>query len=91
VSTEAEWIRYAIQLLASLEALKKSGSIASETLSIGDSLHDDIIPAKKAGLKTVWVNRNGRRANANKDYVDFEVSDLTEASRLLSFHNVNGR
>ena len=38
-------------------ALDEAGCNASEAFMIGDRLDNDIIPAKKLGMKTVWVRQ----------------------------------
>ena len=38
-------------------ALDKAGCEPSEAVMVGDRLDNDIIPAKKLGMKTVWVRQ----------------------------------
>lgn len=38
-------------------ALQKAGCEAGEAVMIGDRLDNDIVPAKKLGMKTVWVRQ----------------------------------
>ena len=38
-------------------ALEKAGCEAADAVMIGDRLDNDIIPAKKLGMKTVWVRQ----------------------------------
>ena len=38
-------------------ALRKAGCKAEDAVMIGDRLDNDIIPAKKLGMKTVWVRQ----------------------------------
>ena len=38
-------------------ALDKAGCEAAEAVMVGDRLDNDIIPAKKLGMKTVWVRQ----------------------------------
>lgn len=64
------------------ETLNRSRSSASETVVIGDSLLDDILPAKDVGITTIWLNRNGN--HEDRQIADFEVSDLKEALFLLT-------
>ncbi|MCR5283320.1 MAG: HAD family hydrolase [Lachnospiraceae bacterium] len=38
-------------------ALEKAGCSAAEAVMIGDRLDNDIVPAKKLGMKTIWVRQ----------------------------------
>jgi len=38
-------------------ALEKAGCEPEEAIMIGDRIDNDIIPAKKLGMKTVWVRQ----------------------------------
>lgn len=64
-------------------ALRESRSEARSTISVGDSLTTDVIPAKLAGLKAMWINREGRHLPAGIEKPDFQALDLEEASRIL--------
>jgi len=64
-------------------ALKESWSEASSTVAVGDSITADVVPGKLAGLKVIWVNREGKRLQAGYEKPDFQVSDLREASKIL--------
>lgn len=50
----------------------------SECLMIGDSYRSDIIPAKEAGFKTIWLNRNSLLSPSNE--ADAIVTSLIEIS-----------
>ncbi len=58
-----------------LEALKMAGTVAAETVYVGDHYEIDILGARGAGLKTVLIDRNNR-------YPSFDqcprISDLSE-------------
>ncbi len=65
-------------------ALDKAGCDASEAFMIGDRLDNDIIPAKKFGMKTVWV-RQGYAVyqtiddeSKRPDHVVDSIDELTE-------------
>jgi len=53
-----------------------------ETAIIGDSLPNDIIPARAAGIRTIWVNRQGEDPPPHA-HPDHTVSSLTEALKYL--------
>lgn len=70
---------YAIQAVAAMGVPKH------ELLHVGQSLFHDVVPARAAGLASVWVNRRarGRAVTATKAPVapvtpDLEVADLAE-------------
>jgi len=64
-------------------ALEQLGLQPHEVLHVGDSEVDDVKGAKEAGLQVAWVNRDGRSRRPDVPPPDFEISDLTELSRLL--------
>ena len=49
-----------------LEALKKSGTTAAETIYVGDHYEMDILGARGAGLKTVLIDRYSRYPSFNE-------------------------
>lgn len=42
--------------------LEETGARAEQCLMVGDSLRSDISGAKRSGMRTIWVNRNGQAA-----------------------------
>lgn len=63
-------------------ALSKSGNRKSEAVMVGDNLMTDILGANRAGIKSVWLNRENTPAH---DFVkpDFEIQSLEDLIRLL--------
>jgi putative hydrolase of the HAD superfamily len=63
-------------------ALEKTKFVPERTLYVGDRFDYDIVPAKKIGMKTCLIHRNGKHDkpidDASKKLVDFEVKDLAE-------------
>ena len=61
-------------------ALEKTGAVAGQSLVIGDRLDYDIVPAKKAGMKTCLIHRNGKHDKLfdeeERNQIDYEVWDL---------------
>jgi putative hydrolase of the HAD superfamily len=55
----------------------------SSALMVGDSLARDIAGAASVGIRSVWVNRIGRRASGNFPAADIEMADLIGLPRLL--------
>ena len=53
---------------------------------IGDRIDNDIVPAKKIGMKTIWVKQGfGKYWNiiSEEEKADYYVSNLTELSDIL--------
>lgn len=65
-------------------AVEIGGAIASETLHVGDHPHMDVLGAREAGLKTVWMNRDQRTWPNDIAEADATVSDLHGLDQLLS-------
>lgn len=64
-------------------ALHRLNYDRQEVLMIGDSLISDITGAKNAGIKNVWLNRNGQSINDGMPQPDFQISNLEELLPIL--------
>jgi len=64
-------------------ALRRLGLQPHEVLHVGDSDVDDVKGAKAAGLRVVWVNRDGRPRHPDVPPPDFEIPDLNGLLTLL--------
>lgn len=68
------------------QAIKRSGCIPSETVMIGDRLDNDIRPAKKLGMGTIWA-RQGFAIYQNPDspdcIPDCIINCLSELKNIL--------
>ena len=60
------------------EAARRLGVEPSECLVVGDSLKADIAGAKAAGMRCVWVNRDGSKAMGDDPQPDEIVTNLSE-------------
>jgi putative hydrolase of the HAD superfamily len=65
-------------------AVEAGGAGAHETLHVGDHPEIDVDGARSAGLRAVWVNRNGAEWPGMLPRPDGIVRDLDELDRLLS-------
>lgn len=63
-------------------ALAKFGLSADEVLMVGDNLMTDIIGAEKAGIRSVWVNRE-EKAPHDSIIPTYEIQHLEELLQLL--------
>lgn len=52
-------------------------------LHIGDNPHEDVDSARRAGMRTVWLNRDGREWPAELPPPEAELRDLSELPALL--------
>ena len=65
-------------------ALEKAGCDPSDAVMVGDRLDNDIIPAKKLGMKTVWVRQGFAiyqsidDENARPDHIVDSIDELPE-------------
>jgi putative hydrolase of the HAD superfamily len=59
--------------------LRKSKLRPDEVVFVGDTYQQDIVGAKRVGLKTVWLNtRHEPRTIAHDDPPDYEIASLAE-------------
>lgn len=64
--------------------LKRINKKPEECIYAGDSLDSDIRPAKKLGMKTIWVNRKKDKITNNNLKPDFTVENLLEIENVLA-------
>lgn len=64
-------------------ALKALDVVAEESIFIGDSYDRDILPARRLGMKTIWVKGPNPRLPSDTGPVDNWISSLTELESLL--------
>lgn len=65
-------------------AVKAGGASAAETLHVGDHPLYDVHGAREAGLRTVWVNRNGDEWPDDYAVPDAQVTHVGELEALLT-------
>ena len=63
-------------------AIERAGCTKRQLLHVGDSFQNDVIGAKQAGIRSVWLNRQGINNKAEQQ-PDFEISSLWELTRIL--------
>lgn len=67
-------------------ALRESGSKGYDSFMVGDRLDNDIFPAKKVGMRTIWIRKGLTEmtavsfANGKADYI---ISNLNEIKKIL--------
>lgn len=73
------------------EALRLGDAPAVDALMVGDSLEHDIADARDAGIRSVWVNRTGRRREGGDPEPDHEIEDLADLLALPDVWNADRR
>ena len=63
-------------------AIRQAKCTKHQLLHVGDSLQNDVIGAKQAGVKSVWLNRQATNDEAEQQ-PDFEISSLRELTAVL--------
>jgi len=56
---------------------------ADDVIMIGDSPASDITGARNAGIKVVWVNREGIKLNGKYPKPDFTISNLQQLLKII--------
>jgi putative hydrolase of the HAD superfamily len=66
------------------EALKKLRIRPEETAMVGDSLTKDCAPAKRLGMRTVWLRADSNRtvAETADSLADVTIQSLDEVARI---------
>jgi putative hydrolase of the HAD superfamily len=65
-------------------AVSIGGAAAHETLHVGDHPEFDVEGARAAGLRTVWLNRNGHEWPGGLEPPDRTIANLRELDELLA-------
>ncbi len=64
-------------------ALSRIGIQNDEAIMVGNNLDSDIIGAQRAGIKTVWLNRDNEE-NQSDIKPDYEISSISELESVLN-------
>ena len=66
-------------------ALGRANCKPEEAVMVGDRLDNDIIPANKIGMKTIWIKQGfGKYAvPSSEEYPDYTVECLSEIIKLF--------
>lgn len=68
------------------KAFAMAGCTAQEAVMIGDRLDNDIIPAKKLGMKTIWIRQGFaiyQNPQSTAEQPDYIVDRLSELKKIL--------
>lgn len=67
-------------------ALKRADCRPEQAIMIGDRIDNDIVPAKKLGMKTVWVKQGFNRywnITSEEEKADYTVNNLMEICGIV--------
>lgn len=64
------------------QVLRESGADPRSCMMVGDSLTSDIAGAASVGMRTVWINRSGKK-NTGSVLPDYEIHSLDELLRIV--------
>ena len=64
-------------------AVEKAGCLPNELLYVGDSQEEDILGAKRAGIRVAWFNRTNAQLQTNIPHPDYEISKLSMLLQIL--------
>lgn len=65
------------------DALGRIGCRPQDALYVGDSQEDDIVGARRAGLKIAWLNRRGESLKPDVPEPDHEITTLRQVLDIL--------
>jgi len=64
-------------------ALRRAGCAPESAVMVGDRLDNDILPATRLGMRTVWVRQGLASRRADSDIPDRTVASLAEITKIL--------
>lgn len=64
-------------------AIERAGCLPGEFLYVGDSQTDDIVGARKAGVKIAWFNRINAKLQPDIPRPDYEIDRLSKLLEIL--------
>jgi putative hydrolase of the HAD superfamily len=65
-------------------AMDELGVCSDKTIFVGDSYENDMMPARKIGMRTIWLKGTHPRIPYNAEPVDCCISKLTDLEVLLT-------
>lgn len=69
-----------------LLGLQEANCEAKNSIMVGDRLDNDLIPAKKIGMRTIWVKQGYSglaKVENSKEFVDIEIKSINEICEVL--------
>ena len=64
-------------------ALERANCLPENAVMVGDRIDNDILTAKKIGMKTVWVKQGFAKYQPKSDVPDYTIQTLEEILELL--------
>ncbi|WP_067837763.1 HAD family hydrolase [Amphibacillus sediminis] len=84
ISSEVGFAKPALEIFQLAEEIM--GLNKQETYYVGDSYHNDMVGAKRAGWKTIWCNRRDHPLPANPVKIDYHVD--SKRTLLKTVHSI---
>ena len=66
-----------------LQIMGRLGTGPEQAMYVGDTLYDDVVGAKGAGMRVAWINRHGASRDPRFPNPDYEVRSLNELPGIL--------
>lgn len=70
-------------------ALEQANCLPEEAVMIGDRLDNDIVPAQKIGMKTVWVHQGFAKyqnINNESEQPNYIINDIADILNVLEYY-----
>ena len=64
-------------------ALERANCLPENAVMVGDRIDNDILPAKKLGIKTVWVKQGFAKYQPESDVPDYTIQTLETISKVM--------
>jgi len=64
-------------------ALEQANCLPENAVMVGDRIDNDILPAKKLGMKTVWVKQGFAKYQPESDVPDYTIQTLDDILKTL--------
>lgn len=64
-------------------AINKGRILAQDCIMVGDSYKNDILPAKKLGMKTIWLKNEIFLTEEGENYADHIVNNIIKIKKII--------
>lgn len=64
-------------------ALERANCLPENAVMVGDRIDNDILPAKKLGIKTVWLKQGFAKYQPESDVPDYTIQTLETISKVM--------
>lgn len=64
-------------------ALERANCLPENAVMVGNRIENDILPAKKLGIKTVWVKQGFAKYQPESDVPDYTIQTIETISKVM--------